>query len=105
MLSRTTSDVRWSDVRRGWAKAEPGGSRYGWAFLSGEWTLILLALLGRVSSSMCVSSGTTGSLLRFPLVFSNSSSEPANQVKGAVTMFLMVPKNELERARGAGWWF
>ena len=71
--------------------------------LSGELTLSLLALLGRLASSMCASSDGTGSLLRFPLVSSNSSSEPANQAKGAVTRFLIVPKNELERASGAAW--
>lgn len=71
--------------------------------LSGELTLILFALLGRLSSSVCVSSDATGSRLRFPFASSNSSSEPANQEKGAVTMFLIAPKNELERARGGAW--
>lgn len=103
MISRTAPDVDLSEVRRGWVKADLGGSRYGWVFLSGELTLILLALLGTLSSSICVSSDAAGSRLRFPFVSSNSSSEPANQEKGAVTMFLMVPKNEFERARGGAW--
>lgn len=71
--------------------------------LSGEPSLCLLDLLGVVSSFMYASSVMTGSLLRFPFASSNSSSEPANQLKGAATMLLMVPRNEPERARGAAW--
>lgn len=92
-----------SDARRGCLKAVVGGSRYGCESLLGLDTLIRFAFPCRLSSSARDSSDETGSLLRFPLVSSNSSV-PESHCSGAVTMFLMAPKNELERARGAVCW-
>ncbi|KAG1891656.1 uncharacterized protein F5891DRAFT_1016563 [Suillus fuscotomentosus] len=86
-------------------KADLGGSRYGCLSLLGLPILILLVRCSESESeSSRVCSEAMGSRLRFPLasLSPKSSSLPPNHESGAVTIFLMAPKNEFLRPSAAG---
>lgn len=98
--------------RAGWGwNAEAGGSRYGTGVVAamcgglGLRTRMRLFSCGRAASSSSSSSSSVCDegmgRLRLPLDESRSSVL-ANQDKGAVTMFFMVPSKDSERARGFG---